>query len=184
MRARRRSASAADRCRACTGLPCRSSRIRPPTVATSVPATCWRWGGFPPTGGLGARRGTRSPPSAGAFRNASTELMRYSVAVLPGDGIGKEVVPEGVRVLDAAARLFGLISIGAGLTGAARPITQRARCRCRFQPVLRYSFRPWARVRRHNCGHALSQPQPGAASPLPIRAGPWLRTGYRRPKNC
>jgi tartrate dehydrogenase/decarboxylase/D-malate dehydrogenase len=31
-----------------------------------------------------------------------------NIAVIPGDGIGKETVPEGVRVLDAAARKFGL----------------------------------------------------------------------------
>ena len=31
----------------------------------------------------------------------------YSIAVIPGDGIGKEVVPEGVRVLEAAAKKFG-----------------------------------------------------------------------------
>ena len=31
-----------------------------------------------------------------------------NIAVIPGDGIGKEVVPEGARVLDAAARKFGL----------------------------------------------------------------------------
>ncbi|SFV03895.1 tartrate dehydrogenase/decarboxylase / D-malate dehydrogenase [Methylobacterium sp. 174MFSha1.1] len=31
----------------------------------------------------------------------------YRIAVIPGDGIGKEVVPEGVRVLDAAAQKFG-----------------------------------------------------------------------------
>jgi tartrate dehydrogenase/decarboxylase/D-malate dehydrogenase len=30
------------------------------------------------------------------------------IAVIAGDGIGKEVVPEGVRVLDAAARKFGI----------------------------------------------------------------------------
>jgi tartrate dehydrogenase/decarboxylase / D-malate dehydrogenase len=30
------------------------------------------------------------------------------IAVIAGDGIGKEVVPEGVRVLEAAARRFGL----------------------------------------------------------------------------
>lgn len=30
------------------------------------------------------------------------------IAVIAGDGIGKEVVPEGLRVLDAAARKFGL----------------------------------------------------------------------------
>jgi tartrate dehydrogenase/decarboxylase/D-malate dehydrogenase len=32
----------------------------------------------------------------------------YSIAVIPGDGIGKEVMPEGLRVLDAAARRFGI----------------------------------------------------------------------------
>src|ERR1700748_898434 len=31
----------------------------------------------------------------------------YRVAVIPGDGIGKEVVPQGVRVLEAAAKKFG-----------------------------------------------------------------------------
>ncbi|RJE87871.1 tartrate dehydrogenase [Paracoccus onubensis] len=33
---------------------------------------------------------------------------RMKIAVIPGDGIGKEVVPEGVRVLEAAARRYGL----------------------------------------------------------------------------
>src|SRR5256886_17363435 len=33
--------------------------------------------------------------------------MRHKIAVIPGDGIGKEVVPEGVRVRDAAGRRFG-----------------------------------------------------------------------------
>ena len=31
----------------------------------------------------------------------------HRIAVIPGDGIGKETVPEGLRVLDAAARRFG-----------------------------------------------------------------------------
>jgi tartrate dehydrogenase/decarboxylase / D-malate dehydrogenase len=31
----------------------------------------------------------------------------YRIAVIPGDGIGKEVVPEGVRVLEEAAKLYG-----------------------------------------------------------------------------
>lgn len=31
----------------------------------------------------------------------------YRIAVIPGDGIGQETVPEGLRVLDAAARRFG-----------------------------------------------------------------------------
>ncbi|MFC3626883.1 tartrate dehydrogenase [Vogesella amnigena] len=32
----------------------------------------------------------------------------HRIAVIPGDGIGKEVVPEGLRVLDAAASKFGI----------------------------------------------------------------------------
>ncbi len=32
---------------------------------------------------------------------------RYRIAVIPGDGIGKETVPEGLKVLDAAARRYG-----------------------------------------------------------------------------
>ncbi len=31
----------------------------------------------------------------------------YRIAVIPGDGIGKETVPEGMKVLEAAARRFG-----------------------------------------------------------------------------
>jgi tartrate dehydrogenase/decarboxylase/D-malate dehydrogenase len=31
----------------------------------------------------------------------------YRIAVIPGDGIGRETVPEGIRVLDAAATRFG-----------------------------------------------------------------------------
>ena len=33
--------------------------------------------------------------------------MRHKIAVIPGDGIGNEVVPEGIRVLEAAGRRFG-----------------------------------------------------------------------------
>ena len=32
----------------------------------------------------------------------------HRIAVIPGDGIGTEVVPEGIRVLDAAATRFGI----------------------------------------------------------------------------
>jgi len=35
-------------------------------------------------------------------------LKNYRIAVIPGDGIGKEVVPEGIRVLEAAARRFDI----------------------------------------------------------------------------
>ena len=35
-------------------------------------------------------------------------MKRYSIAVLPGDGIGQEVMPQGIRVLDAVAGNFDL----------------------------------------------------------------------------
>ena len=35
-------------------------------------------------------------------------MSTQRIAVIAGDGIGKEVMPEGVRVVDAAARKFGI----------------------------------------------------------------------------
>ena len=33
--------------------------------------------------------------------------MNYKVALIPGDGIGKEVIPESVRTLKALSQKFG-----------------------------------------------------------------------------
>jgi tartrate dehydrogenase/decarboxylase/D-malate dehydrogenase len=33
--------------------------------------------------------------------------MRHRIELIPGDGIGKEVVPAAARVLDVAGRRFG-----------------------------------------------------------------------------
>ncbi len=35
-------------------------------------------------------------------------MDNYKIAVIPGDGIGKEVVPEGIRVLEAAGSRFNV----------------------------------------------------------------------------
>ncbi len=35
-------------------------------------------------------------------------MQRYKIATIAGDGIGTEVVPEGIRVLEAAGRKFGV----------------------------------------------------------------------------
>lgn len=35
-------------------------------------------------------------------------MAKYKIAVIPGDGIGKEVVPEGLRVLEAVGSRFGI----------------------------------------------------------------------------
>jgi tartrate dehydrogenase/decarboxylase/D-malate dehydrogenase len=37
-----------------------------------------------------------------------TNVRPHRIAVIPGDGIGKEVMPEGLRVLDVAAQRFGI----------------------------------------------------------------------------
>jgi tartrate dehydrogenase/decarboxylase/D-malate dehydrogenase len=40
--------------------------------------------------------------------NTQKKIVSPKIAVIPGDGIGKEVMPEGVRALEAAARKFGI----------------------------------------------------------------------------
>ena len=35
-------------------------------------------------------------------------MKQYKIAVIAGDGIGKEVVPEGIRILEAAGRKFDI----------------------------------------------------------------------------
>jgi len=40
--------------------------------------------------------------------NIQKKIVNPKIAVIPGDGIGKEVMPEGVRALESAARKFGI----------------------------------------------------------------------------
>ncbi len=35
-------------------------------------------------------------------------MKDHKIAVIPGDGIGKEVMPEGLRVVEAAATKYGI----------------------------------------------------------------------------
>ncbi|SMC43066.1 tartrate dehydrogenase [Novosphingobium sp. B1] len=37
----------------------------------------------------------------------TSKLRKHTIAVIPGDGIGNEVMPEGMRVLEKAASLYG-----------------------------------------------------------------------------
>ncbi len=46
-------------------------------------------------------------------------MATYRIAVIPGDGIGKEVVPEGQRVLEAAGESTASSSTGTSTPGAA-----------------------------------------------------------------
>jgi tartrate dehydrogenase/decarboxylase / D-malate dehydrogenase len=40
--------------------------------------------------------------------HGGTQVEKHRIAVIAGDGIGKEVVPEGIRVLEAAGQKFGI----------------------------------------------------------------------------
>ena len=52
---------------------------------------------------------------------------KYRIAVIPGDGIGKETTPEGLRVIDAAARRFGFDLELVNYDCPARPTPRPAR---------------------------------------------------------
>ena len=41
-------------------------------------------------------------------KDEENPMSSAKIAVIAGDGIGKEVVPEGLKVLEATARVFGL----------------------------------------------------------------------------
>ena len=49
-------------------------------------------------------------------------MKTHRIAVIAGDGIGKEVMPEGLRALEAAARRF---DIPLAITGASRASAAR-----------------------------------------------------------
>jgi tartrate dehydrogenase/decarboxylase / D-malate dehydrogenase len=50
----------------------------------------------------------QSGRGAAGLERVGKRMAALRIAVIEGDGIGKEVVPEGIRVLEAAARRFGL----------------------------------------------------------------------------
>jgi len=57
--------------------------------------------------------------------------MRYNIAVIPGDGIGPEVIRETVRVLDRAADKFGFelsytqyLAGGCAIDAAGKPLPE------------------------------------------------------------
>ena len=56
-------------------------------------------------GGVG-KFGGAPAGSLGGKNDEYRVMMQYRIAVIPGDGIGQEVVPEGIRIVEAAARRF------------------------------------------------------------------------------
>src|SRR5439155_1696353 len=55
----------------------------------------------------GPDRGVRKQPGCG-MREAGRVVKTYTIAVLPGDGIGPEVIAEAERALEAAGDRFGI----------------------------------------------------------------------------
>jgi len=64
------------------------------------------------TGRFGPLQGNQitgiSGPAKTTRKLSMSAKKQYRIAVIPGDGIGKEVVPEGLRVLEAAAKKHGV----------------------------------------------------------------------------
>lgn len=52
--------------------------------------------------------GCLSPNPIVAITGARVPMSKYRIAVIPGDGIGNEVVPEGIKVLEALGGRFDL----------------------------------------------------------------------------
>ena len=52
--------------------------------------------------------------------------MEYRIAVIPGDGIGPEIVTEAKKVLDRVGQVFGHTSITQKWIWAAFPLTNTA----------------------------------------------------------
>ena len=50
----------------------------------------------------------------------------YRIAVIAGDGIGHEVMPQGISAMEAAARAYGFGFTWNELTGAAGVTPRRA----------------------------------------------------------
>jgi len=58
------------------------------------------------------------PPARGCFAEYGDPLMTYKIAVLPGDGIGTEIVVEAIKILDVLRDEFGLaVETEEGLVG-------------------------------------------------------------------
>ena len=52
---------------------------------------------------------------------------KHRIAVIPGDGIGKETVPESLKVLDAAARRRLLDAVASQVAPVGAPPPNHAR---------------------------------------------------------
>src|SRR4029079_6143360 len=73
---------------------CMRPCIRRATNTRPTSATRWRWKRW---------KSSCSAPSACAIPIEATTVKTYRIACIPGDGIGKEVIPAGQEVLQALA---------------------------------------------------------------------------------
>ncbi|MCF8106744.1 MAG: hypothetical protein K9K64_14775 [Desulfohalobiaceae bacterium] len=94
------------------------------------------------------------------------EVSAYTIAVIPGNGIGREVVLEGIRVLEAAGSRFDIDFIvvrentegeysalgGHSFEGTEREVVVQENIfsRCGVDCILRYGFEPaQSRPKKH-----------------------------------
>ena len=96
-------------------MPSPSSRCSPTDRRKSRTTTCASW-----------PRPASAPPTA-SWRRWGTCIARYSLAVLPGDGIGPEVIAEACKVLRASQSL--------DVRAARRPGRRRGHRRLRHGPT-------------------------------------------------
>ena len=89
---------------------------------------------------LGWKRYYRRPARSARATRAEKRMAAFRIAVIEGDGIGKEVVPEGVRVLEAAAQsvrsrsALGSARLGLRSPRPLRPHDARERARPHRRP--------------------------------------------------
>ena len=104
---------------------------------------------------------------------------QYRIAVIPGDGIGKEVVPEGLRVLEAAAR-FGFAGLSI-ISTSPRTTIMPSMARCCPRTGRRRSARTMRSSSARSAGPegAGSHFALGFADPVPARVRPVCQSASR-----
>ena len=70
-----------------------------------------------------APKASRPPATAKARSSSKAAGRRHSIAVLAGDGIGEEVIREGLKVLDAVAEIEGFVARAEDATPTAPTTT-------------------------------------------------------------
>ena len=99
-------------------------------------------------------------------------MAKHKIALIPGDGIGKEVLPEGVRVLEAAGRRFNFRARVHRLRLVVRSLAQDRQDDAGRRHGAAQGVREHLPRRRRLAGRARSRLAVGPADPDPPRLRP------------